>query len=148
MAHGPFHHGHVRVFQQATEDPSAVLEAMRLVAGPVEPNVVHMEGQWGQRIEMLDAELSGKMMAARMAHLFREPGVGDQLLDELAERLDDDCTFHARFDKQRAAEGILGLARGDDAIVLEAKVAAYPAKHSVGLDVLRRVAADANDGTT
>ena len=50
----------------------------------------------------------------------------DRVLEELDERVDDNCSFFLRLDKQAAFNGLVRLGEG---ITLRAKVEAYPAKH-------------------
>jgi RNA-binding protein len=140
MARAALHRATARVLCQATEVPDKVREALAVVMGPVAPSSTTLEGQWGQPILALEAELSGAMAAARVKHFLADAAVGERLRKELPRRLDDECVLHIRFDKQRAAEGALALGQGDDSILFRAKVAAYPSKHAVGLQVLRDLA--------
>jgi len=52
----------------------------------------------------------------------------EMLKEERCERIDDECCFHIRFDKQAAFEGKVKIAITSDAIVAKIKLKAFPAK--------------------
>ena len=64
-----------------------------------------------------------------------EAGERERILGEIEDRVDDDCSFHLRLDKQTAYEG--GSALGDG-LHLRAKVEAYPAKRENAVEAVRR----------
>ena len=64
-----------------------------------------------------------------------EAGERDRIIDEIGERVDDDCSFHLRLDKQEAYSGISALGEG---LHLRAKVEAYPAKREKAVEAVRR----------
>jgi len=62
----------------------------------------------------------------------------DSILEELDERVDDNCSFFLRLDKQAAFRDEVELG---DGITLRAKVEAYPAKHAAAVENAREALA-------
>ena len=54
--------------------------------------------------------------------------------DEIAEKIDDDCSFHLRFDKQAAFQERYELTVHGDCVVFQAKIRAYPAKKRIAIE--------------
>ena len=51
----------------------------------------------------------------------------------LSRRIDDDCVFYTRLDKQKAVQGIYAVAHHGDVISITGKVASNPAKKEVAI---------------
>jgi RNA binding exosome subunit len=66
----------------------------------------------------------------------------DRVLDELDDRVDDNCAFFLSLDKQAAFGGRTELGEG---ITLRAKVEAYPAKRETAIENARETFADLAD---
>jgi hypothetical protein len=60
-----------------------------------------------------------------------ELGDFDRLLDELEDRIDDNCAFYIGLDKQVAYKGTVELG---DGLMLRGKVEAYPAKKARAIE--------------
>ena len=58
------------------------------------------------------------------------------LMGEIQQRLDDNCVFHFRLDKQKAYAEELALADSKDIIDVNMKVAAYPARREIALEAV------------
>lgn len=71
--------------------------------------------------------------------LFRRlgPTVIQQLLDDLDNRVDDDCVFYTRLDKQQAVQGVYAVAHHGDVISVTGKVASNPARKDIAEGNLR-----------
>jgi len=126
MAEVPFHYVDLRAFCYATEDDKRVEDALRtFLPEDFEVERAESEGHFGDRILVLSARVEN---ADGMRHVLSQvaqlPDV-DRLLDELDERVDDNCSLFLRFDKQAAARGEVALGEG---ITFRAKVEAYPSK--------------------
>lgn len=126
MASVPFHYVDLRTFCYATEDEKRVEEALRtFLPEELEIQRVENEGHHGDRIVVLSARVENadeiRHVLGRLASL---PGI-DQVLGELDERIDDNCSLFLRLDKQAAFGDDVRLGQG---ITLRAKVEAYPAK--------------------
>ena len=126
MASVPFHYVDLRTFCYATEDEKRVEEALgTFLPDEVEIERVENEGHHGDRIVVLSARVENadeiRHVLARLASLSEI----DRVIDQLGERVDDNCSMFLRLDKQAAFGGDVRLGEG---ITLRAKVEAYPAK--------------------
>jgi RNA binding exosome subunit len=135
MAAVPFHYIDLRAFCYATEDEQRVETALRTyLPEDVELQRQVSEGHQGDRIVVLSARVETademRVVTDRLADLDDL----DAVVDELDERVDDNCSFFLTFDKQAAFEG--RVARGDG-ITLRAKVEAYPANKSAAVENTR-----------
>ncbi len=135
MPRVPFHYIDLRTFCYATEDEKRVEDALRAFL-PDEFELDRMEntGHHGDRIVVLSARVE---TADEMRHILdrlAELDEIDRILDELDERVDDNCSFFLRLDKQAAFKNEVDLGAG---ITLRAKVEAYPAKHEAAVENAR-----------
>jgi len=135
MPRVPFHYIDLRTFCYATEDEKRVEEAIRAFL-PEEFELDRMEnaGHHGDRIVVLSARVENaddmRLILDRLAELDEI----DRIMDELDERVDDNCSFFLRLDKQAAFQDEVELGKG---ITLRAKVEAYPAKHEAAVENAR-----------
>jgi len=135
MPRVPFHYIDLRTFCYATEDEKRVEEAIRAVL-PEEFELDRMEnaGHHGDRMVGLSARVENaddmRLILDRLAELDEI----DRIMDELDERVDDNCSFFLRLDKQAAFQDEVELGKG---ITLRAKVEAYPAKHEAAVENAR-----------
>ncbi|UWG50348.1 Exosome subunit, RNA binding protein with dsRBD fold [Halalkaliarchaeum sp. AArc-CO] len=126
MASVPFHYVDLRTFCYATEDEKRVEEALRtFLPEEFEIDRVENEGHHGDRIVVLSARVENadeiRHVLARLASLSEI----DRVIDQLDQRVDENCSLFLRLDKQAAFGGDVRLGEG---ITLRAKVEAYPAK--------------------
>lgn len=135
MAQVPFHYVDLRAFSYATEDDARVEDALRTFL-PEEYPIERAEskGHHGDRILVVSARVENaddvRHVLARVAEL---EGI-DRIVDELDERIDEDCALFLRFSKQAAFRGEVELGQG---ITFRAKVEAYPAKHAHAVENAR-----------
>jgi RNA binding exosome subunit len=135
MPRVPFHYIDLRTFCYATEDEKRVEEAIRAFL-PEEFELDRMKntGHHGDRIVVLSARVENaddmRLILDRLAELDEI----DRIMDELDERVDDNCSFFLRLDKQAAFQDEVELGKG---ITLRAKVEAYPAKHEAAVENAR-----------
>ena len=127
MPRVPFHYIDLRTFCYATEDEKRVEDALRhFLPEEFEIDRVENTGHHGDRIVVLSARVESadgmRVVLDRLAEL----DAIDRVLEELDDRVDDNCSFFLRLDKQAAFNGLVRLGEG---ITLRAKVEAYPAKH-------------------
>jgi len=127
MPRVPFHYIDLRTFCYATEDEKRVEEALRqFLPEEFEIDRVENTGHHGDRIVILSARVeTADRMRVVLDQLAALDSI-DRVLDELDERVDDNCSFFLRLDKQAAFNGLVRLGEG---ITFRAKVEAYPAKH-------------------
>jgi len=128
----PFHYVDLRTFCYATEDDKRVEAALRhYLPEEFEIEVAPTEGHHGDRIVVLSARVEN---ADEMRHVLGQVAELDQIdrvMDELDERVDENCSLFLRLDKQAAFNGRSELGEG---ITLRAKVEAYPAKHEAAVE--------------
>ncbi|NHN58884.1 MULTISPECIES: RNA-binding protein [Halorussus] len=139
MAEVPFHYIDLRAFCYATEDDKRVEQALRTyLPEEFEIERAKSEGHHGDRILVLSARVEN---ADEMRHVLSKvaelPDV-DDLLDELDERVDENCSLFLRLDKQTAYRGEAALGEG---ITFRAKVEAYPAKKDAAVENAREALA-------
>ncbi|MGM0591730.1 MAG: RNA-binding protein [Halobacteriota archaeon] len=135
MATVLFHYVDLRTFCYMTEDERRVEAALRSYL-PEDFDVERQEttGHHGDRIVVLSARVENaadiRHVLSRLAEL---PNV-DKVLDTLDQRVDDNCSFFLRLDKQAAFNDEVRLGPG---ITLRAKVEAYPAKREHAVENAR-----------
>ncbi len=135
MPRVPFHYIDLRTFCYATEDEKRVEDALRALL-PEEFELDRMEntGHHGDRIVVLSARVETADEMRYILDRLAELDEIDRILDELDERVDDNCSFFLRLDKQAAFKNMIALGNG---ITLRAKVEAYPAKHEAAVENAR-----------
>ncbi|WP_128476265.1 RNA-binding protein [Halorussus pelagicus] len=139
MAEVPFHYIDLRAFCYATEDDKRVEQALRsYLPDELEIQRAKSEGHHGDRILVLSARVEN---ADEMRHILSKVAElpdAERLLDELDERVDDNCSLFLRLDKQSAYRGEAELGEG---ITFRAKVEAYPAKKEAAVENAREALA-------
>ncbi|MFO8113874.1 MAG: RNA-binding protein [Halorubrum sp.] len=144
MAKVPFHYVDLRTFSYATEDEKRVEDALRtFLPEDTELDRVENVGHHGDRIVVLSARIEN---ADGMRHVLdRLAGLDDvdRVIDELDQRVDDNCALFLRVDKQAAFRGDVRLGPG---ITVRAKVEAYPAKKEAAVENARETLSRLADG--
>jgi RNA binding exosome subunit len=143
----PFHYVDLRAFSYATEDVKRVEQALRsLLPEDVELERVENVGHHGDRIVVLSARVERADEMRHVLDRLAELEDLDRVLDELDERVDDNCALFLRLDKQAAFRGDVRLGPG---ITVRTKVEAYPAKKETAVanarETLSRLADDDGD---
>ncbi len=132
MGSKPIHSISLRAICAATESEDKVRSAlsMFLFENEIEANTT--EGHFGNRITILSATMKGKDCDRFIELLIS--GLPEKeikrLKAETCERVDEDCIFHIRFDKQAAYNGIVKLASSSDIIDARIKLKSYPAQRN------------------
>lgn len=117
-----------RAYCQATEEESRVGEALQAVVSGGAASTERVAGQFGNTVLVLSRRADHADEVRATWSRWREADLPRDLLPDLEGRLDDDGVLHFRLDKQDAAAGRLQLRRSADAIDVQVKVKAYPAK--------------------
>ena len=131
----------VSTFAHATEAEERVLDALRiLLPEEIEIRRLRLKGHHGNPILSLEARIGRKETRELWQRILNKLRGGE--LEKIAMiapgRIDETCHLHLRFDKQLAYTGELALAEGGDVIHLRLKVAAYPAKREVAVDLVEK----------
>jgi len=137
----PFRTANVSTLAHATEDEQKVLKALRvLLPDEVEVRRGKLKGHHGNPIFTFTASIKQRKLVrelwARMTSKLRA-GELDKLSHAAPERVDETCHLYLRFDKQLAYAGELALTEGGDAVYVELKITAYPAKREVATRLVR-----------
>ncbi len=125
-----------RTFCQATEDEPRVEAALAAVLPGGAVSKDRLTGQFGNPVVVLSRRLSSAEDLRAAWRRWEEAGILEGLRTDVDARIDEDGVLHFRLDKQEAAEGRIRLLRDGDAIDVQVKVKAYPAK----AEEIRRVA--------
>lgn len=129
---GSFHWIKVRLFCYSTEDENKIMDAMEALTGTGDFVVEQTEGHHGNPIVILESEIT-KDRDAKALFQRLGPEMIERIRDELDDRVDDDCTFHLRLDKQKAVTGIYDFGRRGDVISITAKIVSHPARKEIAL---------------
>ena len=130
-----FHWVKVKAVCYATEDEDLIHDVMMELTGVEDDesfDVDISEGLHGNPITVIDANLSHNKEYER---LFRNIGEGPLkiVLDEIEQRVDDDCILYMRLDKQKAVQGVYEISHSGDVISVTAKIVAHPAKKEIAV---------------
>lgn len=137
-----FHYLTVEVFVHATEEKEKVVDAVRNVLGEGAFSACafeesHAEGYHRNPIEILLWTLRSSSMVGKVFRRMVEE-LGEELLSQLEERVDDEGVLHIRLDKMKAYQGEVELARGREPLVLKFKIASYPSGREGAIRTLKR----------
>ncbi|PSQ17575.1 hypothetical protein BRD00_07705 [Halobacteriales archaeon QS_8_69_26] len=135
MPEVPFHYVDLRAFRYATEDEKRVEEALRRFLPeefPVERQ--ESEGYHGDRILVLSARVENADDLRTVFSAVADLDDIERVIDQLDDRVDENCSLFMRLDKQAAFRGDVALGEG---ITLRGKVEAYPANKEAAVENAR-----------
>lgn len=137
----PFRSAVVSTFAHATEAEKRVLDALKiLLPEEIEVRRSRLKGHHGNPIVSFEARAGRKETREFWQRILAKLRGGE--LEKIARvapgRIDKTCHLHLRFDKQLAYVGELALTEGGDVIHLRLKIAAYPAKREVAVDLVEK----------
>ncbi|WP_418282301.1 RNA-binding protein [Halorubrum sp. DTA98] len=140
----PFHYVDLRTFAYATEDEKRVEQALRaFLPDDAEIDRVENVGHHGDRIVVLSTRIETADGMRHVLDRLAEVDELDRVLDELEERVDDNCAMFLRLDKQAAFRGNVRLGPG---ITFRTKVEAYPARKEAAVENARETLERLADG--
>jgi len=139
MSSVPLHYVELRAFCNATEDEDRVEAALRtFLPEDADLQAARSEGHFGDPITIFSTRLERadeiRTVLDRIAELPEDDYA--QVVDELDERVDEDCNLFLTLDKQAAYGGDVRLG---DGITLRGKVEAYPAKQPAAVENAREL---------
>ena len=127
-----FHWLRIETFCYATEKEDLVSETFQQIAGTDEFQMDISESEHGNQMLILQHMITKQRdMDALFLRLGKDLMQG--FLDDMDNRIDDDCVFYTRLDKQKAVQGIYAVAHHGDVISITGKVASNPAKKEVAM---------------
>ena len=128
-----FHWLRIETFCYATEKEELVSQTFRDLVGTDEFQTDVSESEHGNQMLILQ-HMATKQR--EMDEIFSR--LGKELLqalsDDLENRIDEDCVFYTRLDKQRAVCGEYKVAHHGDVISITGKVASNPARKEVAME--------------
>lgn len=136
MPNSAFHWIRVQTFCYATERKELLEETMETLLGDAdEYSEDESVGEHGNVMTILEARLTHQRQYRK---LFTDlgPEVRAWILSDIDNRIDEDCVFYIRLDKQRAVQGEYVPAHHGDVIAITGKVQAHPARKEVAARVL------------
>lgn len=131
-----FHWIRVQAFCYATERQELLEETMEALLGASEFEEEVAESEHGNTMLILEARITKQR---EFTALFRKLGkdICDWIVEDIDNRIDDDCMFYIRLDKQKAVQGIYEVAHHGDVIAISGKVQSHPAKKEVAVRTLK-----------
>ena len=125
-----FHWLRVQTFCYATERKELIGETMAELLGTDEFEVDVSEGEHGNTMLILSQRLTKqKEFNALFSKLGK--GIRDAIVEDIDNRIDEDCVFYIRLDKQKAVQGSYDIAHHGDVISITGKVQSHPARKDV-----------------
>ncbi|MDR1404012.1 MAG: exosome protein [Candidatus Methanoplasma sp.] len=132
-----FHWVRVNVFCYATENEELIHDAMTELLGTDEFDCDVTDSEHGNRLIILRSEFSKQR---ETAPLFQR--LGKDLISEidadLEGRIDDDCVFRLRLDKQELVQGRYRTAHHGNVLSLSGKVVSHPARKEIAVRNMRK----------
>ena len=128
-----FHWLRIETFCYATEKEELVSQTFRDLVGTDEFQTDVSESEHGNQMLILQ-HMATKQR--EMDEIFSRLGkeLLQELSDDLENRIDEDCVFYTRLDKQRAVCGEYRVAHHGDVISITGKVASNPARKEVAIE--------------
>ncbi len=128
-----FHWIRIETFCYATEKEDLVTQTFAGLIGTDEFQKDIVESEHGNTMIVLQYMMTKqKEMDALFTGLGHE--LISQYLSDLDGRIDDDCVFYTRLDKQKAVCGEYAVAHHGDVISITGKIASNPARKEIAED--------------
>lgn len=130
-----FHWIRVQTFCYATERKELLEEVMEELLGDAEYSEELTESEHGNTMTILEARLTKQK---QFRQLFEKLGgdIRTWLVDDMENRVDEDCVFYMRLDKQKAVEGVYEIAHHGDVISITGKVQSHPARKEIAVRIM------------
>ncbi len=130
-----FHWIRIQTFCYATERKNLLEEVMKELLGDAEYFEELMDSEYGNTITIFKARLT-RQRQYRDLFLHLGPEIVGWISEDLGNRVDEDCMFYIRLDKQKAVQGVYEIAHHGDVIAVTGKVQSHPARKEVAERVL------------
>ena len=130
-----------RAFVYGTENKEKVLNSIKTLFPNSSPQREATEGYYKNSVLILynkiDKKREIKDFVEKLSTM-NDPA-RKRILNRLEDKMDDDGNLYLRFDKQRAYLSDLKVVEHGDSIHLKIKIAAYPAKKKVAIEIARKL---------
>lgn len=124
---GTFHWVKIRLFCYSTEDETRLEELMTSINGGNDFQKELTEGHHGNTLVIMESEMT-KDRETRPLFAGLGMELVSEIIDDLDNKIDEDCVFHLRLDKQKALGGEYRIAHHGDVISVTAKIVSHPAR--------------------
>ena len=130
-----FHWIRVQTFSYATERKDLLEETMAELLGTDELEEDISESEHGNCMTIIEKRLTHQK---EFTTLFQNIGkeICDWLIEDVDNRVDEDCVFYLRLDKQAAVQGRYEVAHHGDVIAVTGKLQAHPAKKEAAVQTM------------
>lgn len=137
MPNVTFHWMRVQTFCYATERKDLLEETMEILLGDAdEYSEDESVGEHGNVMTILEAKLTHQRQYRALFENLGED-IRRYIVDDADSRVDEDCVFYIRLDKQKAVQGIYEPAHHGDVIAITGKVQSHPARKEVAVRNLK-----------
>jgi len=140
---GIFHWLKIQTFCYATENEDLIHDTMVELLGNDEFEVDICDSEHGNHLIILQDELKKQKDFISLFSKFT-PYLVKRISDDLDNRIDDDCVFYLRLDKQRAVKGEYVIAHHGDVISITGKVVSHPARKHIAVDNMKKFLSELN----
>lgn len=130
-----------RAFVYGTENKEKVLESIKTLFPNSSPQCETTEGYYKNPVLILSNKIDKKREIKDFVEKLSKMNdpTRKRIIHQLENKMDDSGNLFLRFDKQRAYQGDLKVVEHGDSIHLKIKIAAYPAKKKVALEIARKL---------
>ncbi|MGL4669660.1 MAG: RNA-binding domain-containing protein [Methanobacteriaceae archaeon] len=128
-----------RTFIHGTENEDKVLEALLNVLPLAKAEKSYIEGHFNNQITILKGKISKKRDVKESISNINSLANKSEILADLDRKMDKNGNLFLRFSKQSALNEELKIIDGSDAIHLKIKIAAYPAKKHVAMNLAKEI---------
>jgi len=130
-----------RAFVYGTENKEKVLESIKTLFPNSSPQCEETEGYYKNPVLILTNKIDKKREIKDFVDKLSKMNdpIRKRILHRLEDKMDDSGNLFLRFDKQRAYQDDLKIVEHGDSIHLKIKIAAYPAKKKVALEIARKL---------
>jgi len=132
-----FHWVKIRMFCYATEDEEKLHGIMRNISGTDDFHAEMSDGHHGNDMVILSAEMKSNSDCKKLFGRLGKDTVSS-IIDELGKRIDEDCTFYLRLDKQAAVSERYEIAHHGDVVSITCKIVSHPARKEIAEGNMRR----------
>ena len=130
-----------RAFVYGTENKEKVLNSIKTLFPNSSPQCEATEGYYKNSVLILYNKIDKKREIKNFVEklsTMNDPA-RKRIINRLEDKMDDYGNLFLRFDKQRAYQGDLKVVEHGDSIHIKVKIAAYPAKKKVALEIGRKL---------
>ncbi|MCJ7444521.1 MAG: hypothetical protein MUO26_08330 [Methanotrichaceae archaeon] len=128
----------LKAFAAATEDERRVSAALSIFVPSDSIFGTLAKGYFGNEIKILESKIKKKesliFFRVLMERLPKEERL--RLHSEIPSRVDENCNFHMRLDKQAAYKGHVRLTDSKDALDISVHIASYPSRREEAMRII------------